>query len=231
MNRGQLIGRVAAKASLATDTGHEELGFMQDWANEAVVDVLLRTHCYVDIGDMTLSTGVGRYRTDNNILAVLDAEVTSGGNPIDYTVISLEEMLDRERITSAADGATFIAHEGTLMVVFPAPTSTTKIQFLYVPRPTKMTQDSHDPSTATYGGVQEEYHRALEYYMLWQAAEYDEKRTEPLSAKDYRLMYESECQDVRKRKRAKASRRLGPARIGPPGARQLARRNDTYPER
>jgi hypothetical protein len=230
VTRGELITLVSAKLGLDSLSGSEELALMQGWAKRAAIDVLLRTHCRVEVGDMALSAGASRYRTDSNILAALDAKVTVDSRVNPYRVVEMDEILDMERAVSSADGASFVAFEGDLMAVYPAHTTTTTIQFTYISRPTAPADDSSDFSVSTYGGIPDEYSRALEYYMLWQGAEYDEKKAAPLSAKDYRQMYEDECKLVHKHKRGKAGRRLSPLRVGYPHA-GLSRRNDAYPER
>jgi hypothetical protein len=197
MTRGQLVSRVAAKLGFSTS---EEVGFLQAWANEAVIDVLQRTRAYVDIGVATLTSGESLYRGDVNALAILDV-VTRGW-----------ELRTPAELDAGMRG---IAFQGDLIQVSPTPSEDTEILFRYVPEPAPMESDDHDPSSPTYGGIPNEYHRALEYYMLWQGAEYDDKQA-ALSPKDYRGAYESEVLDIRKRERRKGTRRL--SRIRVPGA-------------
>jgi hypothetical protein len=196
VTRGQLVSRVAAKLGFSTS---EEIGFLQAWANEGVVDVLLKTRVYVDIGVATLTSGESLYRGDVNALAIHDV-ITRGW-----------ELRTPAELDAGMRG---IAFQGDLIQVSPPPSEDTEILFRYVPEPTPMSADSHDPSDPTYGGIPNEYHRAVEYYMLWQGAEYDDKQA-ALSPKDYRGAYESECLDIRKRERRKGTRRL--SRIPIPG--------------
>lgn len=224
MNRGQLVTRVAQKLSFSTT---EELTLLRDLANEGVVEVLLKTHCFVDIGELTLVAATKDYRLDNTVLAILGRTIETSTSPI--TVIPLDDMVDLRRSGAVSSPARYIAAEGSLLFIYPTPESSgEKIRFYYVPRPTAMTGDSDDPSNATFGGIPTEYHRAIEYYMLWQGAEYDDKAV-PSKPTDIMALFEKECRDVRAKHRKKLMRGLPPARVGYPGTARYPRRNDIYP--
>lgn len=229
MNRGQLVNRVARKTGLDTTAGSDDLAFLQDLANAAVVEVLLQTHCYLDIGEMTLISGTAEYRLDSNILAIDDGRGSTPAGVGNYVVIPLEEMI---RLQSSGyvsqTWRKMISFDGDLMIVSPTPSTSEVLRFYYVPRPTAMSNDTDDPSTASLGGIQSQYHRALEYYMLWQVAEDEEKRT-PLSPNDYFQIFQGECRLIRQRKRAMQGRRLEPAQVGYPDSRRYPLRNDVYP--
>jgi hypothetical protein len=232
MTRGRLIAHTAAKLGFETTADSEELLLMQEWAQKGVVDVLLRTHCYVEVGDMLLTAGVSEYRLDADILAVLNDRITSSGDKRHFDVVTLAEIIDYQNANAAyvssTSGATKVAFEGNLMVTYPAAATADTIRFFYVPRPTDMTEDSHDPSVAAYGGIPTEYHDAILYYMLWQGAEYDDKRA-ALGPGDYFSIYDGLCKEYRQMHRKKASRGIRPARVGYPANRNLGRRNDVYP--
>jgi hypothetical protein len=53
-----------------------------------------------------------------------------------------------------------------------------------------MTDGAHDPSSSTYGRIPTEFHKAIEYYALWQGAEYDENRTGQ-GGERYRMLFEN----------------------------------------
>lgn len=229
MTRGELIRKVSAKLGLNMSAGHAERTEMEAWANEGVIEVLLATHCYTEIGDMDLTAGVSEYRMDDDILAVTNDKITSGSNSGTFRVVTLEEMIDRQASNYTVDrtGTSVVAMEGNLLIVFPAPVSGTTIRYFYVPRPTPMTDDNHSPATADYGGIPAEYHKAIEYYMLWQGAEYDNKKA-PMAPQEYATAFEGLCKQYRKYHRQKAQRGLRPGRVGYQG-RNLGRRSDTYP--
>lgn len=237
MTRGRFVGRVSSKLGLDSTVGSDELILQQEWFNEAIIDVLLKTHCYVEIGDMALTPGVTDYRTDAAILAVLNDRITSNSQQFLFNVVTMAELIERNSFNSAtASTVAAVAFEGNMMLVSPAPTTADVIRYYYIPRPTQVAADgttagdAADPSSSTYGGIPSEYSLAIEYYMLWQGAEYDDKE-HALSPKDYRDIYDGLCKDYRKRHRQKAGRGLRPARVGYPNTLRTGRRNDQYPER
>jgi hypothetical protein len=221
---------VARKTGLSTDANTDDLAFLQDLANAAVTEVLLRTHVFIDIGEMTLISGQAEYRLDSNVLAVDDGRGSSPAGIGNYAVVSLEEMIRRQSAGYVGPSARQVcAFDGDLLVVSPTPAdNSTVLRFYYVPRPSPMTDDAHDPSTTSFGGIRSEYHRALEYYMLWQAAEDVEKKS-PLGPNDYFQIFVGECKLIRDRKWGLQGRKLAPAAVGYPYSRRLVTRNDVYP--
>lgn len=230
MTRGELVTRVGQKLGLAYDIAGDEQTLLQDLCNEAVVKVLQRTHVYTRIGTMTLTDGYSEYRLDSDVLAIADGKGDTPAGIGHYKLIPLEEMIRRQAVS--AGGSSWqkaIAMEGNLMFVSPTPSSGEALTFYYVPRPTLMTVDSYDPSNILYGGIPTEHHDAIEYYMLWQGAEYDDKE-HALTPKDYHDIYVSLCNDIRKHKRQLRGRILLEPQIGYPSSRRsLSSRNDVYP--
>lgn len=237
MNRGQLITRVQAKTGVSTDDA-AELQLLQDWAQDAVIEVLLETHCYIQIGDVTLTSGTSEYRIDANILAIDNGRGSTPAGIGLYEIVDIDSMIEYQSLNPVTQGwKKKIAFSNDLMIVVPTPAAGETLRFFHVPRPTNMSSDSHDPANVTYGGINTEYHRALEYYMVWQATEYNDKgggfyRGRAFAAgSTMHDQFRDECKLIRKRIRHKAHRGLAPARIGYPGSRGTGRRNDTYPER
>jgi hypothetical protein len=232
MTRAEFKARVARKIGLTLDGGDEET-FLNNTFPDAIVEVLLETHCYVELGDMTLTANQAEYRMDSNILALEDARETSSGQGYaSYPqVVSLQEILSLQTLSQSGSPVQKIAMQGSLLVVWPTPSLADVIRFVYVPRPTATSSDTHDSSNTTYGGIPTEYDRALEYYGLWQASEYDEKKLAE-GPKDYAQQFHDECQKVKERMRRRQGRRLRPARIGYPGTQlRSPSRNDVYPQR
>lgn len=229
MTRGEFVAMVAAKASLTDEDGHFEQDFMRTWCNEGVVETLLETHIFISIGDMVLIAGTAEYRLDANVLAIDDGRGSTPAGIGHYELISLSEMISRQSVGSVeASFRKLLAIEGDLLVVHPNPSADEVLRFFYVPKPTPMTEDSHDPSDITYGGIATQHHKAIQYYMLWQAAEYDEKRL-PYTSKDYYDMFQGECGKIRERRSRLRGRSMMPGRVGYPNSQRLAKRNDVYP--
>lgn len=234
MTRGELIFETSRAIGLDDTAGGDELLLMQRWANRGVVDVLLRTMVYVDLGDMTLAANKTDYRVDTAILVIKNIHITSAADTSQVSPVTvvdwqtLDEYLDSN---PAASDPTMVAFYDTLMRVAPAPTGSNVMRYYYVPKPSLMTDDANDPSTATYGGIPVEYHECILYYMLWKAAEYDDKLA-ALNPTQYRQAYEGLLADTRKQSRRKSGRGLNRARVGYPSrSRFPASRNDVYPSR
>jgi hypothetical protein len=226
MTRGEMITRVARKLSLSTRASHQDLLFLQETLDQAVIKVLLRTKCYVDIGNQVLTAGETKYRTNAAILQVLNAEMIGGRR--DLEVVQIDELQDRARSVTYQDLPYMIAGQGNLLMVFPPPASDSTIQYTFVPFPSPMTDDGHDLSNPTYGGIPEEIQSAVEYYLLWQAAEYDEKSSAQ-NAEYFQTQYEREVIMARKAARGKFGRRMPRAKVGYPGSPYRHSRNDVYP--
>lgn len=236
MNKGDFIFETSRAFGLSDVTGSDELILMQKWLGRGVVDVLIKTHCFVDIGQQVLAQGVTDYRTDSSVLAMLNVTVPDSlQNPTELDVISMDAILPYlSPVIATTATPTKVAIEGTLMRIAPAPASAITLTYVYIPRPTSMGEDGTkgndalDPSTSTYGGILPEYHDAVLAYMAWQASLYDDKMA-PLGPKDYRMAYEGLCKDVRKQQRRKAGRGMHRGRVGYPDRVGYPTRNDTYP--
>jgi hypothetical protein len=238
LTRGSFKKRVSRKTGIDLDVA-DEVTFLEDAFYDGIIDFLLNTHCYIDIGDMTLTSGVAEYRTDDSILAAINHRETSQGQMYGLfpEVTSMAEVMRLQASTQSGSPVQKVAIEGNLMVVWPTPSSADVIRWLYVPRPAKMTDDTQDSSVAAWGGIPAEYDQALEYWGLWQAAEYNDKETgsrgrgSTTPGSGYRDYYDAMVARARKNSRRRGQRGLNPPQIGYPGSRKSGPiRNDTFPE-
>lgn len=185
--------RVSAKTGLETTAGSTELALIDSWANEAVRDILIRTHCFIDRGTMTTTAGERDYDLPTSILAIVEF-LGPDTNAVDRPLLRLSPIeILRERAQSSTTNQAYVtkyAVQGSnQLLLYPTPASTMTLTIYYVPKPTEMSGGSHDPSTATYGGIPSEWHKAIEYYMLWQAGDYDDDSSSGQGER-YRLLYE-----------------------------------------
>jgi len=243
MTKGELIFEVSRELGLDDTENSEELILMQRWLKRGVVDVLLRTHCYVDIGVMALQAGVTDYRTDASILAVDNITLPdTTGQPYQLTVVPMTEILPYLSPGVAATATpTYVAIEGTLMRIAPVPSTAISLTYIYVPHPSDMgtdgtkALDNLDPSTPAYGGIPTAWHDAILMFMLWKGAEYDDKgggfyrghAYAPGFA--YAQTYQDMIKDIKRQQRRKAGRGLHRGRVGYPDRRSANPRNDVYP--
>lgn len=224
MNLGDLIFRTSHKSGLADDVPDEHT-MMLGWARDAVLEVLLLTHCTVETGSMVLTPQYSLYTIDPVVLAVLTAQCASQGSIFDVEVTQLERIRSRQRVGSSSP-VQMLAVEGDRLYVYPTPTEADSLTWDYVPRPAQqLTLNTDDPSATVFGRIPPEYHRALEYYMLWQAAEYDDRKLAQ-SPDDFFKRFQQECQQVHRRRLGKRGRTPMRPLIGYPGASQTPSRND-----
>jgi hypothetical protein len=224
MTLGDLIFRVAHKSGLNDDVPDEHT-MMLGWARDGVVEVLLETHCVVETGLTELTVGFDLYTIDPMVLTVLTAQTNSGKQIYDVEVMQLERLrtLQRAQGTSPVQA---MAIEGDRLYVYPAPTTSDTITWDFVPRPIQqMTNPTDDPSTPNYGRVPPEYHRAIEYYMLWQAAEYDDKKF-AATPEDLFKRFVQECGRIRRNRQGKQGRAPFMPMVGYPGRTNPRVRND-----
>ena len=245
MTRGEMIFEVSRSLGLDDTAGSDELILMQRWLNRGIVDVLEKTHCYLDIGTMQLQSGVTDYRVDSSILAMDDVTVPDLlGTPRELDVVNMIDLLPYlGTVVVAGDAPWKAAIEGTLMRVAPAPTSAVTLTYFYVPVPTPITADGTstldgvDPSTATYGGIPTEYHDAIMMYMTWRGSEYNQQgggfyrghAFAPGSA--FQGIYQDRIAAIKKSMKKKAGRGMHAGRVGYPDRQSVPTRNDVYPSR
>lgn len=218
---------VSLTFGLDNNTSSEEALLMIDWANEGVRDVLLGTHCRVEIGDQALTPGVEDYRMDNEIMAVDDRTISA--NPFPLELISIEEMYVQRRSTSAGGAVMKLAAEGDVLMVWPKPTDATTIRYVYVMLPTEMASGTDDLTVSTFGGLPIFAFPVVRDYMNWKAALFDERRA-PHTPEEYHQFYRQSSSELRKRTRRMGGRRLPGMRPGYPTSSTTGRRRDIYPE-
>jgi hypothetical protein len=170
-NFAQLKAKVTRKLGLDSTTGSDEQNMVGEHLNEAVLDVLLETHLRVSVGTATLAANESDYELDADILAI--DTVLAGTVPM--VRMSPDQILDLRRgsATSSSGVMRYAVSGSNLLMVWPTPSSASTLTIYFVPKPTAMSADTHDPSESTYGGIPVEHHKGLELYALWQGADYD----------------------------------------------------------
>lgn len=227
MTLADLIRHIGLEFGLDQNAASDEYNLMVDWANDAVLDVLLSTRCHLSFGDQTLTIGQGDYVQDATILAVDARTITANTFPVQ--LVTLEDIYAARRGVASSDYVMRLAFEGDLMMVWPTPSTAVTIRYVYVPKPTAMTSGSHDPSNTTYGGVPSWAHTALLSYMRWRAASYDERKV-PHTPIDYSSFYQDELKKVRRRLRRIGGRSPLGMDAGYVGRTSAGTLNDRYPE-
>lgn len=240
MTRGQIVFELSRTIGLDDTPGSDELILMQGWVNAGIKDVLVKTRCRLDEGDMTLTGGVTDYRIDDALLAADMAVISDDIGPRRMTSVSNDTINDILLRTSVTVGEfpLYFYGRGDFFRVAPPPPDGTVVRVFYVPKPTEIPADgtTHDDqadlANGTYGGIPEEYHDAVQAYCLWAGAQYDDKgggfyrghAFAPGSA--YQAVYQDRVKEIRRELRGKTARGMHGGRVGYPDRYGIPRRND-----
>jgi len=154
-------------ASPANGDGPRLLG----WANDAVIDILQRTHCYIALSTMAMTPGTGDYDLDSDILAIEDMYLSSSGSNSRVRRLSTTDLLGlRVDSVNSSPAQVYAVNGANMLMVYPTPLQADTLTIYYVPRPTPLANPTDDPSVAGFGGIPPEFHYGLELYMMWKAA-------------------------------------------------------------
>lgn len=193
-----LQGNVAGVLGLDFDSTSPSSGDgprLLGWANDAVVDMLKRTHCYIKTEAIQLTANVGDYdlqATNTEILAIDDIYLTSGGANFRVRRMSSTDLINLRLFQVTTAPIQMYALSGAnLLQVYPTPAQADSLNIYYVPRPTALANGTDDPSSTTLGGIPSEYHYGLELYMMWKAADFNDDESSS-SGETYRREYEGD---------------------------------------
>lgn len=212
----------------STSSGDEETA-VTAWLNEGVLHVLRDTRCYVTTDTLSLSAGTKDYDLQSSKTSILAINKIVDSNNIPLEHVSPEAIYDRRRAsgTTASSGTRRYAMEGgNLLMIWPTPSASETLTLYVVPRPTALSATADDPSTTSLGGIPSEYHKAIEMYACYQAADYDDDASSGIGA-NYLKDYEMEVARIRKALRFKAGRKLSRSRIARRSRRGSSPSEDT----
>ena len=160
MNLGDLklrTSRVLGVSVGTDDDAVDEDDFLTRLANEAVLDVLVRTRVHVRDGLVTFSSAATEFDVDDTILRMIGIKLN--GNP----------LYEGGRDTLREDEFAFVGFSRIVLGTQTA--SGDQLQFWYTPKPTTMANASDDPSLFAFGRIPSQFHSALIDYMCWWAAD------------------------------------------------------------
>jgi len=203
---------VSGKLGLDNTDGSDEQLLMDGWASEAVLQILLATHCRVTLATVSLIAGVKDYELPTGIIAI-NKVINASGEPLER--VSPEAIYDLRRASASAPSSVYrYAVDGAnLLMVWPTPAAADTLTLYHVPRPTALESGGDDPSQPDFGGIPAEHHKAIEYWMLAEGADYDENRAKD-QGDGYRKLFEAECRKIRRALRHRGARTMSPARVG-----------------
>lgn len=174
-----LRNAVYSKLGMDSESSGNDETLVTQWLNEGVREVLLRTHCRVQCADMSLIGGTWKYNLPSTVLAL--KHVVDGNSNL-AEIVTFPDLLELRRADNT-DGSSVplrVAMLGSnLFALWPTPADGDSLEVYYVPKPTEMSQSTHDPSDPVYGGVPTEYHKAIELWALSQGSDHEhEQRTQ-----------------------------------------------------
>lgn len=162
------------------------------WANDAVVDMLRRTHCYISSATIALTANQGDYSLDTGILAIDDVYLVSGGSNFRVRRLSTTDLINLRLFqVTTAPIQMYALNGANMLMVYPTPQQADSLTIYYVPRPTALANPTDDPSTTSLGGIPSEFHFGIELYMMWRAGSaFDDESSS--SGETYRREYEGD---------------------------------------
>jgi uncharacterized protein DUF6682 len=180
--------------------------------NEAVREVLRRTRCRVATATVDLTAGEGDYELPVDIIAITNI-INSDGAPLQRESVEYIHILRRGENPLGTNVYRYAVDGANLLMVYPEPDSASELTLYYVPLPTEMSSGSHDPSSATYGGIPVEYHPLIEDWACYRMARFDDDNSSG-NGEYYRQRFEEGVIRARNDIRRRGGRTLGPARVG-----------------
>lgn len=218
---------VGRKTGMDFNTAGTDRDLIDSWLNEGVREVLLRSHCYVAATVVTTTADEWQYDLSSNVMVIKN--IWRDGEDSPMIRVDPEEILELRRANGAGTSVSNLrwAMSGTNMLLFwPTPTEEYDISLIYVPRPSEMAAEEHDPANPTYGGVPVEYQKAIELWALMNASDHEhEGRTK--SGLDYLQQFEAYLGRVVRPGVNRKGGRLPRARVG--RGPMIRAKNDIYP--
>ncbi len=183
MNRGELVARAGRTMGMARSESDsvDEVLFLQQLAQEAVLDILVRTKIHVRRTDLALTAGVVDYDLSQQVLRLWSLFDEAGNE--------LTEVESGDVTVWPGHVFQFVGYN--MLIIGWEPEAGDTLEALYTPRPADMVDDNNDPAVATYGLIPEEFHHALVNFMCWKAGEATRDQMSGMGEK-FRRQYEGE---------------------------------------
>ncbi len=228
-----LVSNLATNITNKIGLSSSEGSLVLTWLTQGYRDLISKIPLfYIQTTTIAITTAADDYQLAATVGAI--EEVTVLTSTVKPTRVSREEIQDLRRYAnSGASTGDLYAYciEGNLLSVYPYPTSSYSISITY----------TAEATVSDFAGTENlvtdlkmlplgPLAKALEYYGLWQAAEYDDKGFSQ-RASDYMNQYEQFAREARKVVRQRASRHLLGKEAGYPSRRGFPQRNDVYPSR
>jgi hypothetical protein len=176
VNFKQMRDQVVQSIGLQDIEDYDETAFVSDLLYRGTIDLLARTRCTVRCLHLRVKADIDTYALDRDVLALVDLDD------------------GRQRRTQRSDHWTvpgFSLIRSDILRVQPVPSEDGEIDCWAVLRPEQMADDDDSPGQDKFGGIPDEYHDAILYYALWQAADYADDQSAGQGER-YRITYEGQ---------------------------------------
>lgn len=223
----QFRTRVTSKIGLDNTGAGAEQSLVDSWVNEGIIDVLLATGCNVDSASVVPGASAD-YALAASVLGIIDMYATSGGTNSRLEQLSVPDMIEMRLgdATGTSGPTTYYALAGADLVLFyPTPGAADSFTMYFVPKPTALSGSADDPSSASLGGLRTEFHKAVEFYALAEAADYDDDSSSAQGSR-YRERYQEELRKIRRTLNLLGRYKQPPARLPTQRRRRVPRYND-----
>ncbi len=182
--------------------------YMDYFINEAVADVLVKTHCKVCSFTMTLTADEGDYTMPSEVLALIELRATSNSDNFALDRMTAAEILRlRQNTNSDSPSRAYAVAGANLLMLYPVPEGADTITGLYVPRPAALSGAADTPSE-----IPAEWHRLVSYHALFRAADMDDDASSEMGER-YRALYDQGIRDMRKAVYQHGGTRMAPIRL------------------
>lgn len=182
---------VGRKTGMDYSNAGTDRDLIDSWCNEGVREILIRTGCYAVTTEITTTADEWQYDLSYSVMQI--KHIWRDGETSPMSRVTPDEIIELRRANSSDSDSTTLRWAllgANMLLLWPTPTSAYDINLLYVPRPTEMGANEHDPSAGTYGGIPVEYHKAIELWALSNASDHEhEGRTQ--SGQKYLLEFEA----------------------------------------
>lgn len=223
---GTIRNVVSRKIGLNNTAGSSDQIMVDEWVNQAVEHILLRTHCRVLCSSMETTANIWKYELPAAILAIKDVWTTSTDQYGPLERWDPDTLLTyRQSNPQGANSLRYAVMGSNLLLLYPTPTEAFEIDVFYVPKPGTATSETDNFSTNSFG-IPTEFHKAIELFTLWQAADFVDDQSSQ-RGESYRAQFE----DFLGRTVLPAINRKGgnTGRVRTRRYPVISRRNDVYP--
>lgn len=219
------VGRVVG---MDWENAGDDRNLIDSWCSQGVKEILTRTHCHTSASVLETTADEWQYDISATVMAIIslwrDGETSPTIRVTPDQIIEFRRAngtgTDSNQLRWALSGA-------NLLLLWPTPTVESELSILFVPKPTDMSEGTHDPATSTYGGIPAEYHEAIELWALSKASDHEhEARTQ--QGVNYMARFDEYIKRVVRPGLNRKGGPLPPARVGRRG-RNYVPANDVYP--